>query len=88
MRQFPVSVGDNLVLADAGITSRAPRHHIGAFVDPATIETFLQHRPDGVVVLIGKREVRPSQLRQAEPSHELFNRVRDGTIWSLHSEHL
>ena len=88
MRQFSVSVGDNLVLTNAGIAPRTPRHHIGAFVDPTTVETFLQHCPDGVVVLIGKREVRPSQLRQAEPSHELFNRVRDGTIWSLHSEHL
>ena len=52
MRQFPISVGDNLVLADAGIAPRTPRHHVGAFVDPATVETFLQHRPDGVVVLI------------------------------------
>ena len=58
MREFSVSVGDNLMLADAGITPRTPRHDIGAFIDPTAIETFLQHRPDGVVVLIGKREVR------------------------------
>ena len=83
MRQFSVSVGDNLMLADAGIAPRTPRHHVGALVDPATVKTFLQHCPDGIVVLIGKCEVRSTQLRQSESPHKLFNRIRHWTIWSL-----
>ena len=43
MTQLSVSVSNNLVLADARITSSAPGHDIRTLVDPAAIEATLEH---------------------------------------------
>ena len=41
-----------LHVGDAGGTARTPRHDIVAFIDQALLETLLQEKPDGIIILI------------------------------------
>ena len=47
----------DLVLADARGAARAPRHHVGALVEPALLPAALEEGPDHIVVLGGEGEV-------------------------------
>src|SRR5690606_31216353 len=57
MRALLVTLGDDLVLGEAGAAARAPGHDVIALVDPAAFVADLQEMPDGVVDLIRHRDV-------------------------------
>ncbi len=76
--QLHVAIGDDLVLADAGGTARAPGHHIGAAVEPAVLPTLLDHLPDHVVVFVGEGEIAAAQLGQTKLTDHLLDRIGHG----------
>ena len=53
-----ITLGDDLVLGQAGSTARAPWHDISALVDPSFVGAGLQEMPDGVVILVRLRVIR------------------------------
>src|SRR3954468_13438816 len=57
MRPFLVAFSHNLVLGNTGTATWTPGHDVVSLIDPATFVTGLEKQPDGVVVLIGHREV-------------------------------
>ena len=88
MGQLLVAVGDDLVLADAGAAAIAPRHDVGALVEPALLPTLLEKTPDLVVVLVGEGKVRATQLGQSQPADDLLGGVGNRTIGAVHGDDL
>ena len=82
MGEFGVTIGDNLVLADAGGAARAPGHNIRAAVEPAFFPRFFERCPNHVVVLVGEGEITAAQLGQPQLPDDLFYRIGDGfSVW-------
>jgi metal-dependent HD superfamily phosphatase/phosphodiesterase len=55
--------------------------HVIATVKPAILPAFFQKCPDHEVVLVREGEVAATQLRHAQPSHDLFHRIRHRSVW-------
>jgi len=86
--QLGVTIGDDLMLADAGGAARAPGHRVGAAVKPAVFPALVQHVPDDIVVLVGEGKVRAAQLPQTQPADNLLHAVGHGPLRPLHSDDL
>ena len=67
-----VALGDDLVLGQPGAAAGAPRHHVGALVDPPALVADLQEVPDCVVVLVGHRVVRVIPLHPVSQPDRLL----------------
>ncbi len=77
MGDLLISLGDDFMLREAGAAAAAPRHHISALIDPASIVAGFQDRPDRVVVFIGKGKVGTAELRQSQLSDHRLDRAID-----------
>ena len=86
--EFLIPVGNDLVLADAGCAARAPRHHVGAAVQPAALPALLEKGPDHVIVFVREGEVAAAEIRHAEAAHQLLNSVRHLSSRTLHGHAL
>ncbi len=65
MRDLPVAIGDDLMLADSGGAARTPGHDISALVQPALFPALLEERPDHVIVFVGEGVVAAAQFGHA-----------------------
>ncbi len=61
----------DLHLGVRAAASTGPGHDVVALVDLASLEAFLEERPDGLVVLGGEREVAAAPFRIAQPFDQL-----------------
>ncbi len=72
------------MLADCSGAAWAPGHHVRAAVQPAVLPALLQHGPDHVVVFVRECEIAAAQLRQPQPTDDLFQRIGDRSRGSLY----
>ena len=88
VRQFFVAVSHDLVLADAGAAAIAPRHDIGALVEPTLVMALLEEAPDHVVVFVAEREVGAADVRHAQPPNDLLDRIGHRAVCALNRRRL
>jgi hypothetical protein len=73
MSPLLIALGHDFMFGNAGSATGAPWHDVVALVEPAAIMDGLQEVPDGVVILIGHRQIRVVPIHPVSESDGLLS---------------